>query len=116
MVCKKKSGFNSNKSEFEAGGIVEKISEPQSNNPNTVYIFYAPWCGFCKKSMDEFEKAELEGHGKVKLVDSTDEKNKDLLSKFKVEGYPTIVKSDGTKFEGSRIAADILKFANYNSV
>jgi thiol-disulfide isomerase/thioredoxin len=79
---------------------------------DTVAIVYSPGCGYCVEAMDEFKKAESQGNGKVVMVDATDKENKDTVNALKVEGYPTIVKGDGTQFKGNRTASDILKFAN----
>ena len=87
---------------------------PKIKSKDNVYIFYAPWCGHCKRSKPEFEKAVEQGGGKVIMVDATDEKNKDLLQEYNVNGFPTIIKGDGTPYNGSRTAQDILRFLEDN--
>ena len=74
-----------------------------------VIIFYAPWCGHCKKSMNEFLKASQDQS--IKLVNS--DENRDLVDQYSVSGFPTIMRiSDGTIYEGTRKADDIISFAN----
>jgi protein disulfide-isomerase-like protein len=54
-------------------------------------MFYAPWCGHCKKFKPELEKAAAVLRKEnliVAKVDSTVEK--DLAQKYKVRGYPTV--------------------------
>ena len=53
-------------------------------------LFYAPWCGHCKKvKPDWFKLGEaLVDHAGVGMVDCTT--NKPLCGKFRVKGYPTI--------------------------
>ena len=97
-----KSGFG------EETSIAPKISD------DTVLIVYAPWCGYCKQAKAEFEDAVARGNGKIIMLDATDTSNKETLEGVKVNGFPTIVKGDGTKFSGSRTADSIIKFANEN--
>lgn len=56
-------------------------------------MFYAPWCGHCKRMKPEYEKAarvmvEQKISGKLAAVDATVEQS--LAKKFKVQGYPTL--------------------------
>ena len=81
------------------------------SSSESVYIFYAPWCGHCKHSMPEFKQAEKMTDNVV-LVNSEDPSNKDIMKKFSVQSFPTIVKEDGTAFVGERKAKDIVNFAN----
>jgi len=81
-------------------------------------MFYAPWCGHCKRMKPEFDKAAgdlLANDPPVTLakVDCT-EAGKDVCSRFEVRGYPTLkifrngeVSSD---YNGPREAAGIAKF------
>jgi len=79
--------------------------------------FYAPWCGHCKKLAPEYKKAAslLKADGvKVGAVDAT--KHNKLNSKFKVEGFPTIVylpkggKESHVEYDGGRTADAIAKW------
>ena len=74
-----------------------------------VIIFYAPWCGHCKKAMNEFLKASQDPN--VSLVNA--DLNRDIVDRYSVSGFPTIMRvSDGTVYSGSRKADDIIEFAN----
>jgi protein disulfide-isomerase len=82
-----------------------------SNLPATSYVFYAPWCGHCKKSMGEFKKAN-EMDSSVVLVDTTNKSNDELVKKYKVKGFPTIIRvSDNEIYKGPRTANEIVEFA-----
>ncbi|CAB3986332.1 disulfide-isomerase A5-like, partial [Paramuricea clavata] len=64
----------------------------QSHN-SVLVMFYAPWCGHCKKTKPEFETAAEtinthKGQGKMAAVDCT--KDQELCKKYDVKGYPTI--------------------------
>jgi thiol-disulfide isomerase/thioredoxin len=94
------------KSPFESMGTSEKPKISKSS----VLIFFAPWCGYCQKAKDEFEKAVKAGNGDIHLIDSTDTDNTDLVNKYSITSFPTVIKGDGTKYDGDRIADDIVKF------
>jgi len=81
-------------------------------------MFYAPWCGHCKKIKPEFDKASsllAENDPPVQLVkvDCT-EAGKDVCQRFEVKGYPTIkIFRDGEfsqDYNGPREYAGIVKF------
>ncbi|KAF7266973.1 hypothetical protein GWI33_019754 [Rhynchophorus ferrugineus] len=61
---------------------------------SVLVMFYAPWCGHCKKMKPEYEKAALQMKsegipGVLAAVDATKEPS--IASKFNVKGYPTIL-------------------------
>ena len=78
---------------------------------NATYIFYAPWCGHCKRSMPEFQKAASQNENVI-LINSDLDSSKELIDKYSIEGFPSIVKADGTKYTGDRTLASIIAFAN----
>ncbi|CAN1124274.1 Protein disulfide-isomerase like 2-2 [Linum perenne] len=78
--------------------------------------FFAPWCGHCKKLAPEWKKAAANLKGKVKLGHVDCDEEKSLMSRFKVEGFPTILvfgtdKENPLTYEGARTASAIESFA-----
>ena len=107
LVCCVNSKFTSTQT-----STTSNSSKYDSIDKNTVLIFYAPWCGHCKKSMSEFVKATEDPIAKVVLVNSDDPGAKSLINKYSVKGFPTIIKGDGTIYDGERRAQNIIDFAN----
>ncbi|KAL8209657.1 hypothetical protein R6Q57_006389 [Mikania cordata] len=113
-----------------AGGSSEK-SEPSasvelnSSNFDEMVVkskdiwmveFYAPWCGHCKKLAPEWKKAAKNLKGKVKLGHVNCDDEKSLMSRYKVQGFPTILvfgadKDSPITYEGARTASAIESFA-----
>jgi thiol-disulfide isomerase/thioredoxin len=110
LICKR-SRNKSPSSYF--GAMSEEISTDDSKadaiTDDTVLIFYADWCGHCKKSMKDFKDAVSQGNGKIVLINSDEEP--DLVKKYGIKGYPTIMKAGGKKHTGTRSAEDIISFA-----
>lgn len=80
-------------------------------------MFYAPWCGHCKKMKPEYVTAakELSAEGRSKclaMVDCT--VNPDVTEKYNIEGFPTLkLFRHGTfvtDYKGPRTVEDIKKF------
>ena len=77
------------------------------------------WCGHCKKLEPEFEKAaaKLKADGiALAKVDATEEGNKALAERFKVQGFPTLKIFRGAEdapgeYEGPRDAEGIVSYA-----
>ena len=70
-------------------------------------MFYADWCGHCKRTKPEFSKLEKTGAKnskgqKVDIIAINADEEKDLAKKHNVMGYPTI-KYYSSGLEGSSI-------------
>ncbi|XP_051152180.1 protein disulfide isomerase-like 2-3 [Andrographis paniculata] len=81
-----------------------------------VVEFFAPWCGHCKKLAPEWKRAANSLKGQVKLGHVNCDEEKSLMSRFKVQGFPTILvfgadKESPFPYEGARTASAIESFA-----
>ncbi|MBA0802825.1 hypothetical protein Gohar_013095, partial [Gossypium harknessii] len=78
--------------------------------------FFAPWCGHCKRLAPEWKRAANNLKGKVKLGHVDCDSEKSLMSRFNVQGFPTILvfgadKDSPVPYEGARTASAIESFA-----
>ncbi|XP_047334973.1 protein disulfide-isomerase like 2-2-like [Impatiens glandulifera] len=78
--------------------------------------FFAPWCGHCKSLAPEWKKAAKNLKGKVKLGHVDCDAEKSLMSRFNVQGFPSILlfgadKGSPSLYEGARTALAIEGFA-----
>ncbi|KAK4363247.1 hypothetical protein RND71_018488 [Anisodus tanguticus] len=77
--------------------------------------FFAPWCGHCKKLAPDWKKAAKNLQGKVKLGHVDCDAEKSLMSRYNVQGFPTILvfgadKESPVPYEGARTASAIESF------
>ena len=101
-------------SNFNGGNVISSsTNEIDDTNGETVIIVYAPWCGHCKKSMTDFKEAVSQSGGKIKLINGDEEP--EIVSKYNVKGFPTIMKTNGRLYTGHRDADSILRFAGVSN-
>ncbi len=96
----------------------QQTHQPKNNKPFTLYLFYADWCGHCKSFKPEWTKVEnklADSHLITKKIngDSNQKEDLELIKKYNVQGFPTIIFSlpDDTSFmyNGARTSDDLLK-------
>lgn len=111
----KASGDSSEKSEPSASVVLTSQNFDElviKSKDLWIVEFFAPWCGHCKKLAPEWKKAANNLKGKVKLGHVDCDAEKSLMSRFNVQGFPTILvfgldKSSPYPYEGARTASAI---------
>lgn len=85
-------------------------------NEFLMVLFYAPWCGHCKKFKPEYEKAAASLRKEnliLAKVDATAEKV--LAGRFKIRGYPTVkffVKGEPIDYNAGRTEKEVINWVH----
>ena len=112
---------NNNKSKKMSNALINATSIKPSSGECVVALFYADWCGHCKRFKPEFEQAMEKLNGqtnkngkKLRLVKVDCDANKDLAKEYGISGYPTvkILQDDGTitEYGGERSYEGLRKY------
>lgn len=103
-----KEGFEASSEELES----------QIKDGKKLVLFYADWCGHCKKVKPDWLAAaeKLNKKDDVKMImincGGGSDSDQEIMTKYKVEGYPTIIMfEDGkpTEYTGERTTDDFMK-------
>jgi protein disulfide-isomerase-like protein len=92
----------------------------------TLALFYAPWCGHCKKIMPIWDKLDethrSNGLGEITVVKINCDEQQDIAKKHSVGGFPTIkllpqglnVPDQAVEYKGDRSYDSIIEFLSSN--
>jgi len=123
------SKFNYNNGNMSGGAVNSSSLKDTEDKPKQtskyeeykttpiLFAFTAKWCGHCHHFLPVFEKLRNEyvDDKKLKCINVDEEKNKDLVEQYGVEGFPTIMLYDGKDFHeynGGRDINNIRDFVN----
>lgn len=93
--------------------------EAFSNEAQPVFvIFYAEWCGHCKRTMPEFQQLmdSYKGNVKVMAIDAEAKENEELVKAQRIEGFPTIrlyptgLSGEYSEYTGGRTYQDFSQY------
>jgi len=86
-------GFNAHIGDLKGSFELEAFDNSASGNDEAVFaMYYADWCGHCKRAKPEFEKLMQNYQGNCKLMPINAEapEHKSLVAKQDIKGFPTI--------------------------
>jgi protein disulfide-isomerase A6 len=116
-------GVNAHIGDLKGSFEIEAFDNDNSESSSTEAIFvmyYAEWCGHCKRTMPEFQKLMDSYSGSVKIiaVNSESEENKSLVQSQNIKGFPTIryypsgLSGDYQEYSGGRTQNDFMQYLN----
>jgi thiol-disulfide isomerase/thioredoxin len=116
-------GVNAHIGELKGSFELETFDNAQkqlSDSDKLFVMYYAEWCGHCKKTMPEFENLinNYKGNIKIIVINSEDEEYKNLVKSQNIKGFPTIryyssgIEGVYQEYNGGRTEKD---FAEYLS-
>lgn len=106
------------------GSLRGRLNIETMGNQPCVALFYAPWCGHCKKIKPTWNKIMKNHDGKkLKVIDVNCDENKELAKKHNIQGFPTIkflpngldVSEGSVEHNGGRSESELLGFINKHS-
>jgi protein disulfide-isomerase-like protein len=101
------------------GGDDQGVKEAMASGQPCMTMFYAPWCGYCKKVMPEWDRLAA-SYRKCKVLKVNCDVHKELGKRHGVKSYPTIKflpkglgnPAGGKEYQGARTMADFAKFVD----
>ena len=91
--------------------IWNNSQEDEDDTNADAIMFYAPWCGHCKKMKPEARIAQKQARRKLIIVNG--DARPDLMRKYKVNAFPVIIRTkDRVKYRGDRKHKSIVAFVD----
>lgn len=104
------------------GSLSENFdNSDEKRRKKVVYaMFYAPWCGYCKRTMPTWDRlmAKFKGDENVEVIKVNCEEDKEMAKKHGISSYPTIRilnnglddSSNFAEYKGDRSFDDLSSF------
>ena len=113
-------GVNAHIGELRGSFELEAFNNQTDSQPMFI-MYYADWCGHCKRAKPEFQKL-IDSHNKdnlkIIMINAESDENKDLVQREQIKGFPTVkfypagLSSQSQEYNGERTYDD---FVNYLS-
>ena len=109
---------NMTNSMIQNGGSTNQNNDNNDNNEKPqIYLFKAEWCGHCKGFKPIWEKIKNALNIKYEFITVDANKDKNLIDKWKIQGFPTIIKKVGDnaqEYVGNRDEQSVKTFIESN--
>ena len=92
-----------------------------SKEMNKLYLFKAEWCGHCKHFKPVWKQLQKDNNinDKIEFITYDADKHSDEITKFNIQGFPTLILQNGNKmieYNGERDITSVKEFINnYNN-
>merc|ERR1712215_15194 len=88
---------------------------PQMKKGEMTFVkFFAPWCGHCRSLAPTWELLSSKYAGKVKVAEVDCTQNRNLCSRYKIQGYPTLILfKDGKMVQEYQGGRDLKTLSNF---
>lgn len=111
-------GFGVNAHIGDLKGSFELEAFDNNNKDAMLVMYYAEWCGHCKRTMPAFKKLmnEYKGNVKIILINSEDKENEELVKNQNIKGFPTIryypsgISDKFEEYQGGREYTDFVQY------
>jgi len=97
---------------------IEAFNNNGASSDEIFAMYYADWCGHCKRTKPEFQKLmeSYKGNIKLMMVDCEAPENKELVKQQGISGFPTIryypsgLSSSYQDYTGGRTYSDFVQY------
>lgn len=98
---KKRSNLTNNDKNEHINDIPKVLIDDNVKSPNTLALYYASWCGACKRFKPSWEKFKNQNKKYINIVEYEDGTDKEMCRKMNITAYPTIIlhKQNGQNIE-----------------
>lgn len=111
-------GFGVNAHIGDLRGSFELETFSNNDSEPSFVMYFAEWCGHCKRTKPEFKKLmdNYKGNIKIMIIDAESDENKELVKSQKISGFPTIrhypkgLTENYTEYEGGRTYSDFVEY------
>ena len=83
------------------------------SHKSDIYLFKADWCGHCNGFKSTWNKLKKELSSKYTFITIDADKDKEKISSWNIQGFPTIIKKSGgnaTEYVGQRDEESVRDF------
>jgi thiol-disulfide isomerase/thioredoxin len=117
LNLKKFLSEQSEQSEQSGESVKNMLRGGSSIEKTQVYLFKAEWCPHCKSFKSTWEKLQKELNEKYEFITVDSDKDKKIIEKWGIKGFPTIIKKVGEnakEYVGPRDEESVKKFIEEN--